>query len=60
MGDPQPGIDERLRNVCARMMAASDGDLDPIVQEFLALARKKLNREPSETERPMLGDIEAA
>ena len=56
----QLGIDDRLRNVCARMLAESDGDLETVVQEFLALAHKKLNAEALKTQQRRLGDTEAA
>jgi len=35
-------IDDRLRDLGAKFEAASDGDLEPLMQEFLSLVHQKV------------------
>lgn len=40
MRAPQRRIDDRIRNLCARVMA--DGDVGPVLQELLELVHQKV------------------
>ena len=67
---PQRRIDDRIRELCARAQAATDGDLESILQELLALIHRKderlkrragrllLNHEQLEPERRSTTDVE--
>jgi hypothetical protein len=55
MRPPQRRIDDKLRNLCAKVLAASDdGDLESVRQEFLALVHEKLQRLKSRAARLFL------
>jgi hypothetical protein len=41
---PQRRIDDRIRKLCATAQAASHRDLEPILQELLALVHQKVER----------------
>lgn len=41
---PQRRIDDRIRDLCVRLKAASHGDLDTILQELLRLVHQKNDR----------------
>jgi len=52
---PQRRIDDKLRNLCAKVLAASDdGELECVRQEFLALVHEKLQRLKSRAARLFL------
>lgn len=44
MGVPRRRIDDRLRDLCAKALVSSDGELKDFREEFLALLREKLER----------------
>ena len=39
MSPPQRRIEDRVRELCAKAMAATDGDLEPALQELSQLLR---------------------
>lgn len=39
MSPPQRRIEDRIRELCAKAVAASDGDLEPTLQELSQLLR---------------------
>ena len=39
MSPPNRRIEDRIRELCARAAAATDGDLEPVLQELLQLLR---------------------
>jgi hypothetical protein len=39
MSDPQRRIEDRIRELCARAMTATDGDLEQILRELSQLLR---------------------
>ena len=41
---PDRRIDDRIRRLCAKAMASSDGDLEPVRRELLKLVRQKMER----------------
>lgn len=41
---PQRRIDDRMRKLCVKAQSATDGDLQPILQELLVLIRQKDER----------------
>ena len=42
MRAPERRIDDRIRQLCARAMVASDGDVEPALQELLDLVHQKM------------------
>lgn len=44
MSPPQRRVDDRIRSLCARVQSASNGDLEPLLQELLSLVRQKSER----------------
>ena len=44
MGVPRRRIDDRLRDLCAKALVSSDGELKDFREGFLALLREKLER----------------
>lgn len=39
MSPPNRRIEDRIRDLCARVAVATDGDLEPVLQELLQLLR---------------------
>jgi hypothetical protein len=54
MSAPQRRLDDRLQELCARAKTAVDGDLEPILQEFLALVHWKGERLKARAARLLL------
>jgi hypothetical protein len=44
MNVPQRRIDDRIRQLCAKVIAASNSDVEPALQELLALVHQKAER----------------
>jgi hypothetical protein len=44
MSIPQRRIDDRIQDLCVRVQAASDDDLQPMLQELLQLLHQKIER----------------
>jgi hypothetical protein len=44
LGTPARRIDDRIRKLCAKAQAASNGDSEPILRELLVLVRQKTDR----------------
>lgn len=44
MSVPQRRLDDRLRELCAIARTASDGDLEAVMQELLAVVHRKSER----------------
>ena len=56
---PQRRIDDRIRVLCAKLQAASHGDLETILQELLKLVHQKNERLKRRAARLLLkGDLE--
>lgn len=41
---PERRIDDRILRLCAKARTATDGDLEPVLEELLALIRQKDER----------------
>ena len=44
MRTPERRIDDRIRELCAKLKATSNSDLEPILQELLELVHQKMER----------------